>query len=319
MASDQERLDLLTICALDDGEKDKADWSLIAREAQRDQGVSRLLSGQVVERSSAGDKARSALARQLDHGGLDAARERVHTELDAAARVGARLVTVLDQDYPTNLRLISNLPPFLFVLGDEFRDVDLKSVAVVGTRQPSAAGVRRAQRMARELVARDVTVVSGLAAGVDTAAHTTTLECGGRTIAVIGTGITKVYPKENRGLSDQIAKRGIVVSQFWPTSGPARWTFPRRNVVMSGIAQGTVVIEAGSTSGAKMQARFALEHGKRVFLPASLVDSQPWAKKYAEQRGAVVVAEVADVLDRLAEPARILSSTGQRQMAFDLD
>lgn len=318
MTTEKQQRDLLALCALSGGEdKDKVDWSLVAREASRQGGLEQLLDGVVVEKSVASDKSRPVLRRLLAEG-LDAARDRVTQELAAAEKVGARLVTVLDPGYPMNLRLISNLPPFLFVLGGDFVDADVRSVAVVGTRKPSPDGLRRAERMARELTLRGVTVVSGLAAGIDTTAHRTTLDHDGRTIAVIGTGITRTYPKENTSLSAEIAERGIVVSQFWPTAGPAKWTFPRRNVVMSGIAQGTVVIEASSTSGAKMQARLALEHGKKAFLVKTLVTSQPWAQKYVAERGAIEVANVEDVVRWLAEPERVRNVTEQRQLTLDL-
>lgn len=228
-----------------------------------------------------------------------------------AEEVDARLITVLDPQYPRTLRLIFNLPPFLFVQGT-IGEVDLRSVAVVGTRQATDLGIRRAVSMTRQLVAAGVTVVSGLARGIDTAAHTATLDADGRTIAVIGTGITQCDPKENRALADRIAKAGAVVSQFWPSAHPATWTFPRRNVTMSGIAQGTVVIEASATSGAKMQARLALQHGKKLFLIRSLVDTYPWAAKYAEQRGAYVVEDVAGVLRELADPAAIRDADARR-------
>jgi len=233
------------------------------------------------------------------------------TELEAAATVGARLVTVMDVGYPANLRLIPNLPPFLFYRG-EFREEDARSVAVVGTRKPSDAGTDRAARMSRLLAERDVTVISGLAKGIDTAAHRAALAAGARTIAVFGTGITQCYPAENRDLAEEIAASGALVSQFWPTRPPGRDTFPRRNVVTSGISQGTVVIEASSTSGAKMQARLAIEHGKKVFLVRSLVTSQPWANDYVQKRGAIEVGDVDEVITRLAAPERVRKATEQQ-------
>jgi DNA processing protein len=166
--------------------------------------------------------------------------------------------------------------------------------------------------MARMLVAEGVTVISGLARGIDTAAHRAALDAGGRTIAVLGTGITRCYPAENEALAEQIAGNGALVSQFWPTRSPGRDTFPRRNVVTSGIGQGTVVIEANSTSGAKMQARLALEHGKKLFLVRSLVTDQIWAQNYLT-RGAIEVADVADVVRHLAAPERVQQAGAQRQ------
>lgn len=307
--------DLLALCALR-LDKESVDWSLLAREAVRPDGVARLLEAQTIEQSKAATKARELLPLMLDK--LPQAYDRVDEEARLGEARGARLVTVLDDDYPSNLRLIPNLPPFLFLLGGEIAATDLRSVAVVGTRKPSPEGIKRATRLARQLVAAGVTVVSGLAAGIDTAAHTATLEADGRTIAVIGTGVTKVFPKENAALMETIIERGVVVSQFWPSTPPATWTFPRRNVVMSGIAQGTAVIEASSTSGAKMQARLALEHGKRCFLLKTLVTDQPWARKYIDERGAVEVTDVDDVLRWLADPKAIQEVTERRQLTLDL-
>jgi len=314
MVMDEARA-LLVLCAIRE-DKSSLDWSLIARECLGQESTKSLYEGTIVEKSKAADLARPILRRSLEQ--LDDARRRVDSELDIAEQLGARLVTVLDDDYPSNLRLIWNLPPFLFVLG-ETDDRDIRSVAVVGTRNASDAGIRRADRMASLLVANGVTVVSGLAKGIDTAAHTAALDAGGRTVAVVGTGVATTYPAANRSLAERIVEGGgAIVSQFWPSSGPARWTFPRRNVVMSGIAQGTVVIEATGTSGAKMQARLALEHGKRVFLIQSLVADQEWAQNYVDKRGAILVEDVDDVVERLADPERVTRVARQRQLTLDL-
>ena len=238
--------------------------------------------------------------------------ERVATEILAAGRVGAELVTVLDEHYPANLRLIPNLPPFLFYRGT-LAEADACSVAVVGTRNASGAGLARAGQVAGRLAEREVTVISGLARGIDTAAHRAALASGGRTIAVLGTGITRCYPPENRELAEQIAQAGAVVSQFWPTRTPGRDTFPRRNVVTSGLSQGTVVIEASHTSGAKMQARLALEHGKTVFLADTLVTDQAWARDYVDRHGAIAVHDVDEVLPHLATADRVRRKARQHQ------
>lgn len=289
---------LLELCAIRvDGAS--ADWSLLAREAQDDGGLDRLWQAVIRERSAAARRSLPVLLAGLREPGALA--ERVDAELAAADRAGARLVTVLDGGYPPNLRQIPNLPPFLFYRGD-LLDTDTQSVAVVGTRQPTQAGLGRAALMARELAGEGLTVVSGLAAGIDTAAHRAALTAGARTIAVLGTGITRCYPSANSGLAEEISGSGALVSQFWPTQSPGRETFPRRNVVTSGISRGTVVIEAGSTSGARMQARIATEQGKRVFLLRSLVAGEQWAAGYVEQRGAIEVERAGDVVAQLAGP-----------------
>jgi DNA processing protein len=290
-------------------------WYLIAREAQRPGGLDRLWAGEVVESSPDATKARISIREQARD--LESHLEAAYKQAERAAEGGAHLITVVDQQYPATLRLIFNLPPFLFVRGD-LLESDLRSVAVVGTRQASEDGLRRARRMSNLLTERQVTVVSGLARGIDTAAHTAALDAGGRTIAVVGTGILRCYPAENRALADRIAKNGAVVSQFWPDANGATYTFPRRNVTMSGIAQGTVVIEASSTSGAKMQARLALEHGKKVFLLRSLTQAQPWADQYVKTRGALMVEDVDDVVKSLLSPDRIEAVNASRaQLALE--
>ncbi|MEU2762948.1 DNA-processing protein DprA [Streptomyces sp. NPDC007094] len=307
-----DQRDLLTLCALRTGDA-TLDWSLLARGAQSPEGLAALMDGQLHEDSRAATKNRPLLQQALATG-LDDAGARVDNELAAASNADARLVTVLDKDYPANLRLIGNLPPFLFYRG-ELDQRDARSIAIVGTRQASEDGLRRAARMARELVEHDVVIASGLAKGIDAAAHQATLSAGGRTFAVMGTGIAApIYPAENRPLAKAIlAAGGALLSQFWPTSSPAKYTFPRRNVVTSGTTLGSVVIEASSTSGAKMQARLAAEHGKLVFLIRSLADTQPWAQKMLNEDRAVLVTSSSDITDRLGQAADIQRAGQQRQ------
>jgi DNA processing protein len=213
-----------------------------------------------------------------------------------------RFVTILDDAYPVNLRRVFNPPPFLVWRGDDDGQ-DVRAVAVVGTRSPSSEGLARARRLGGGLAAEGVTVLSGLAKGIDAAAHAGALEAGGRTVAVLGHGLLRpIYPAESRGLADEIlAAGGALVSQFLPDTPPTRGTFPLRNVVMSGMAQGTVVVEAGKTSGARMQARFAAEQDKRVWLLQSLVDAFEWAAEFADRYRdrTRVVSDVSDVLDEL--------------------
>ena len=232
--------------------------------------------------------------------------ERSRSYEDTIARYeerGIRVVTVLDDDYPINLRQVYNRPPFLFVRGD-LSEQDNRAVAIVGTRHPSEAGLHQARRLSEGLARSGVTVLSGLARGIDAAAHRAALDAGGRTVAVMGTGIDRIYPAEHRALADDILRSGALVSQFWPDSPPTKVSFPMRNVVMSGMAIGTVVIEATAVSGARMQARLALEHGKRLFLVKSLVMHEEWAKRYAARPGTMVVDSVEDILQVLVTMAR---------------
>ena len=233
----------------------------------------------------------SALADELSSEVI----ERWEAKLDEVLDAETWLVTVLDEQYPSTLRRIYNRPPFLFVRGT-LDTLDERSVAVVGTRRASPEGLAQARRLATELAGLGVTVVSGLARGIDSEAHTAALEAGGRTLAVMGTGIDGVYPKENANLARRIAAEGALVSQFWPGAPPRAQNFPLRNVVSSGIAMGTVVVEASGRSGARMQARLALEHGKRLFLVKPLVLQEDWARQYATRPGTTVVESVDDVL-----------------------
>jgi len=225
------------------------------------------------------------------------------------AQQGLRLLTVLDSDYPINLREVYNRPPFLFVRG-RLRAEDSRALAVVGTRSASEDGLALARQVASDLARQGVTVLSGMALGIDTAAHEAALQAGGRTVAVFGTGINRIYPRANKDLAARILQSGAHVSQFWPDAPPTRFSFPMRNVVSSGMALGTVVVEANGTSGARMQARLCLEHGKRLFLLRPLVMHEDWALRYAERPGATVVDSVDDVigiLDQLLDPPVQLS------------
>ena len=289
-----EQVDLLAMCRVRG-----VSWHFLAREAQRPEGMERLRAGRAMEESRDATKTLAALASARDD---LAERQRVVEAMLAVADAdGIALTTVLDDDYPVNLRTIYNLPPFLFYRGT-LRPDDARSVAVVGTRQATADGLSRAKRIAQLLVEAGVTVLSGLARGIDTVAHQACLDAGGRTIAVLGSGIRRVYPPENAGLAERIAEHGAVVSQFWPDTHPTSYTFPRRNVVTSGMSQGTVVIEASATSGAKMQARLAVEHGKQVFLLHSLVTEREWARKYLKRPRVHEVHDVADILRLLRLP-----------------
>ncbi|MBV9336525.1 MAG: DNA-protecting protein DprA [Solirubrobacterales bacterium] len=214
---------------------------------------------------------------------------------------GMRLVTVLDPDYPPNLKAVHNRPPMVFLAGRLTPD-DARAVAVVGARKASDAGLQKATQIAQHLVDNDYTVVSGLAVGIDTAAHTTALRRDGRTVAVVGTGLSRSYPPQNQALQREIAERCVVVSQFWPDAPPTKRSFPMRNAVMSGLALASVVVEASETSGARIQARLALAQGRPVFLLHELVERQPWAQQAAQRPGTHVVrnpVEITKALERL--------------------
>jgi len=201
-----------------------------------------------------------------------------------------------DSTYPAQLLGIREMPPLLFTRGDlRVRD---RAVAVVGSRSATDEGLRISRAVSTSLANRGVTVASGLAKGIDTAAHTAALEAGGRTVAVIGTGIQRYYPAANRQLQDQISDVGLVLSQFWPDAAPSKQSFPMRNAVMSGYAAATVVVEAGEKSGARIQARLALHHGRPVVLTSQVMQCD-WAKAFAENPGVYVARGTVELLDAI--------------------
>jgi DNA processing protein len=230
----------------------------------------------------------------------DAAAEIAEQEIAAWEKQGMRFLTVLDAAYPAQLLTVHQRPPFLMTRGAPSA-ADARGVAVVGTRKATDRGLRQARQLATELADAGVPVISGLAAGIDTAALGAALSAGGRAVSVIGTGLRRSYPKENAGLQQRIGEAGLVLSQFLPDAPPTKTTFPMRNAVMSGYSAATVVVEAPNRSGARMQARLALEHGRQVFLLDTLL-ANDWARDYAQRPNTVVVRDVSDVIQHL-QPA----------------
>src|ERR1700722_20531520 len=220
---------------------------------------------------------------------------------------GWRLLSILDDDYPARLRAIHQAPPGLFARGTLIPDD--AAVAAVGSRPAPPRGTAIAAGVARELAARGVTVLGGLALGIDTAAHRAALEAGGRTVGVIGTGLDRAYPAGNQALQEEIAARGLVLSQFWPGAPPQRHNFLMRNPTMSGYGLATVVVEAGEQSGSRAQARIAVEHGRPVILTSLVVDRNEWARGLAGRPGVHVAGSLRAILDvadeLIAEPAAV--------------
>lgn len=207
---------------------------------------------------------------------------------------GLGFMTFLDESYPAQLRAIRDLPPVLFHRGTLVPDEI--GMSVVGSRKASDRGLSIARSIATGLVDRGIAVVSGLARGIDTAAHTAALEAGGRAVAVIGTGINRCYPPENRELQDRIAANGLVLSQFWPDAPPSQHQFPMRNTVMSGYGRATIVVEAGEKSGARIQANRAVAHGRPVVLTDLVVRANTWARNLVGKPGIHVAESTADVM-----------------------
>ncbi len=230
--------------------------------------------------------------------------DRAARERDAARREGVDVVTWVDGGYPARLRTIADPPLALFVRGTLDAD-ETPAVAIVGSRRAGEYGRRVAADLARGLAQAGVTVVSGLAAGVDGSAHRGALEAGGRTVAVMATGIDRVYPSWHAALAGEIAAHGALVTEFRRATPPLQFHFPQRNRIISGLAVGTVVVEAAERSGSLITAEFAMEQGREVLaVPGPVGTPHHRGCHRLIQQGATLVTSVEDVVDTLAPALR---------------
>jgi DNA processing protein len=231
----------------------------------------------------------------------------------AWGRAGHEFVTFFEDDYPQQLATAFDNPLILFYAGT-LAD-DFSSFAIVGSREPSEQGLRFAGALAAAAAHSGVTVVSGLARGIDRAAHDAALDAGGRTVAVIGTGPDRCYPPEHESLQRRIAADGLVVSQFPPGATITRANFPIRNATMSAYSAMTVIVEAGENSGTKNQAAAAVKHGRPLVLTRHVATGTTWGRKYLDEGKDVTVAatpeEAMDAVRRvLARHERVLQWAG---------
>ena len=226
-------------------------------------------------------------------------------EMERLQATEIHVTTLGEADYPEALRWIPEPPPVLYIWGT-LRYEDSLAVAVVGSRKPSPYGQLVAQRLSTELAQYGFAVVSGLARGVDSLAHQGALQAGGRTIAVLGSGINVVYPPEHRRLYEAIHEQGAVVSEFPFDTKPDRWNFPRRNRIISGLTLGTLVVEASDQSGSLHTARHALEQGREVFAVPGRIDApSSRGTNNLIKRGAKLVEGIDDMLEEFPEAVRL--------------
>jgi DNA processing protein len=226
-------------------------------------------------------------------------------------RCSARMVSLWEAEYPRPLKEIHDPPALLFVRGELPRG-DEPCFAIVGTRNPSIYGIRQAHVIAADLAAAGVGIVSGMARGVDTAAHDGALQGKGRTFAVFGCGIDVIYPAENRSLSERIAASGGLISEFLPGVDPDPGLFPRRNRIISGMCRGVLVAQGSETSGALITARFALEQNREVFaLPGSVDDRRSRGPHQLLRDGACLAESAQDILRELGQ-GKAASGDGSR-------
>ena len=239
---------------------------------------------------------------------------RPEQELERLANAGVGALTWHDGEYPRRLKETADAPPVLYLRGTLLPE-DEQSVAVVGTRRPTEYGYRITVDLCRGLAGSGVTIVSGLALGIDARAHQAALDAGGRTVAVLGNGLDTVYPRENRRLADQIiASGGAIISEFGLGVRPDASHFPRRNRIISGMTLGTLVTEAGETSGTRWTVYHALEQNREVFcVPGSVYSPASRLTNRLIREGAKLVSEVNDILSEIG----LLATAGQ--MALELD
>ena len=220
-------------------------------------------------------------------------------EMERLSKADVRAITWRDEEYPDRLKEIYDPPPVIYVKGG-ILPADWRSIAIVGTRRATPYGRQAAATLARDLIASGITVVSGLARGIDGVAHHEALKAGGRTIAVLASGLDTIYPSEHASLARAISQQGALISEHPLGVKPRSQQFPRRNRIMSGMTLGTLVIEAGEGSGAVRTVHHALEQGREVFcVPGSIFSAQSKMTNLLIQQGAKLVLTHEDVLQEL--------------------
>ncbi len=227
--------------------------------------------------------------------------ESVNQELERCRELNVDVITLEDEAYPDSLRAIDKPPPVLYVKG-EYKEDDQLGVAMVGTRKNTNYGKKIAKKLAGQLVREGLTLVSGMARGIDTYSHRSALESGGRTVAVMGTGFGHTYPKSNANLMRKITKNGAVITEFPFDQRPTKWTFPQRNRIISGLTRGTIVVEAPESSGALITAHDALSQGREVFaVPGDVRRPTMKGTHGLIKDGAKLVEDASDVVEEFRD------------------
>lgn len=248
---------------------------------------------QELARAGAGAEA----IESLRAGDTRASAEELKRKLD---EIEARAITLFDEDYPRLLREIHDPPLVLYVRGELKRACAQPAIAVVGSRRASTYGRNAAEMLAGELATRGITIVSGLARGIDTCAHRAALQAGGMTVAVMASGLDIIYPKENAPLAQEIVKQGALVTELPPATPPLARHFPFRNRIISGLCQGVLVVEAAERSGSLITARLALEQNREVFaVPGQISSAGSFGPNYLIKDGAKLVQNWRDIVEEL--------------------
>ncbi len=239
-----------------------------------------------------GDKIAEEIIKAKDNPGLK-------KELDLVKKHKVKIITINDKDYPKNLKEIYDPPIVLYLKGSLEQDDGL-ALAIVGSRRASFYGLSIAEKLAGELSGVGLTIISGMARGIDSAAHRGALKAGGRTLAILGSGLSNIYPPENKPLFEKIQTQGAVISEFPMQMEPLAQNFPRRNRIISGLSIGVVVVEAARNSGAIITADCALEQGREVFaVPGKIDSATSWGTNKLIKQGAKLVEDSQDIIEEL--------------------
>jgi DNA processing protein len=301
---------------------DLRDWLALSFVA----GVGRRTAAIMIERFSSPTAILEASITRLDAAGLKAEcvqslknpehRERAERELVKLRGMGAELIVLSDSRYPKLLKEIYDPPILLYVRGDLDKAFSQPAVAIVGSRHCSTYGKNAAEMLGRDLAAHGITIISGLARGIDGAAHRGAIAAGGVTVGVMGTGIDLVYPKEHQALADEISGQGALITEFPLGTPPLSQNFPFRNRVISGLCLGAIVVEGAERSGSLITARMAYEQGREVFaVPGNITSSKSFGPNYLIKDGAKLVQTWQDVVEEFPSEhkARILAVNKEKR------
>ena len=272
-------------------------------------GIGRVKFGQLESYFKTMENAWKATSGELKQSGLDSGTIRAITtwrpkisleaEMEKIDRYGVKVFTFHDPGYPSRLKEIYDYPPVIYVRGSLLPE-DEWCLAVVGTRRATVYGRQVTEEIVTDLVRSRITIVSGLAKGIDSVAHRTTLEAGGRSVAIFACGLDTVYPGENAELARRIMQQGALISEYPIGVKPKADNFPRRNRIMSGLSLGVLVVEAGESSGAIITAHLALEQNREVFaIPGSILSPASQGTNHLIQEGAKLVRSYTDILEEL--------------------
>ena len=260
------------------------------------------------------EKLASSIVHYIRSPKIKEAEKYAERQLSKLNHIDSRIITIWEKQYPDLLKKIYDPPPFFFLNG-ELNETDKYAIAVVGTRSPSDYGARIAEKFAQGLVKLGIMIISGLARGIDTIAHNATLKAGGRTIAVLGSGLDVIYPPENKILSERIAERGAVISEYELGAKPDAVNFPRRNRIISGLSLGTLIIETDINGGAMITANTALDQNREVFAVPGHVGSKVSRGCHAliREGRAKLVEDIEDIVSELVTKLKPILKKGENE------